>query len=78
MLGRWGTVLGGGGSDNYAAKFLMIGVVYYLIGSFQGSIEVLYSGRYLGKDLSRDNPIPLHFPELLGQNLLCHTGESSS
>lgn len=44
----------------------------------QGSDGVLYSGRYLGKDLSRDNPIPLHFPELLGQNLLCHTGESSS
>jgi cytochrome c oxidase cbb3-type subunit 1 len=42
MLGRWGAVLGGGGADNYAAKFLMIGVVYYLIGSFQGSIETLH------------------------------------
>ncbi|HSE60418.1 MAG TPA: cbb3-type cytochrome c oxidase subunit I [Nitrospiraceae bacterium] len=42
MLGRWGAVLGGGGADNYAAKFLMIGVVYYLIGSFQGSVESLY------------------------------------
>ncbi|MCC2642173.1 MAG: hypothetical protein K0S45_2586 [Nitrospira sp.] len=42
MLGRWGTVLGGGGGDNYAAKFLMVGVFYYLIGSFQGSIESLY------------------------------------
>ena len=42
MLGRWGAVLGGGGGDNYAAKFLMIGVVYYLIGSFQGSVEALY------------------------------------
>ncbi len=42
MLGRWGTVLGGGGSDNYAAKFLMVGVVYYLIGSFQGSMEALH------------------------------------
>jgi cytochrome c oxidase cbb3-type subunit I/II len=42
MLGRWGTVLGGGGGDNYGAKFLMIGVVYYLIGSAQGSIEALY------------------------------------
>lgn len=42
MQGRWGTVLGGGGGDNYAAKFLMIGVVYYLIGSFQGSVESLY------------------------------------
>ena len=42
MLGRWGAVLGGGGGDNYAAKFLMIGVFYYLVGSFQGSIESLY------------------------------------
>ncbi|MGC3976696.1 MAG: cbb3-type cytochrome c oxidase subunit I [Nitrospira sp.] len=42
MLGRWGTVLGGGGADNYAAKFLMVGVVYYLIGSVQGSIETLH------------------------------------
>ena len=42
MLGRWGTVLGGGGGDNYAAKFLMIGVFYYLVGSVQGSIESLY------------------------------------
>lgn len=42
MLGRWGTVLGGGGGDNYSAKFLMIGVVYYLLGSFQGSVESLY------------------------------------
>jgi len=42
MLGRWGTVLGGGGGDNYAAKFLIIGVFYYLVGSVQGSIESLY------------------------------------
>ncbi|MEX5219546.1 MAG: cbb3-type cytochrome c oxidase subunit I [Nitrospira sp.] len=42
MLGRWGAVLGGGGADNYAAKFLMVGVVYYLIGSVQGSIETLH------------------------------------
>jgi len=42
MLGRWGTVLGGGGADNYAAKFFMIGVVSYLIGSVQGSIEALH------------------------------------
>lgn len=42
MLGRWGVVLGGGGADNYAAKFLMVGVVYYLIGSVQGSIETLH------------------------------------
>ena len=42
MMGRWGTVLGGGGADNYAAKFLMIGVVYYFLGSVQGSIEPLH------------------------------------
>jgi len=42
MLGRWGAILGGGGGDNYAAKFLMIGVVYYFIGSVQGSIETLH------------------------------------
>ena len=42
MLGRWGTVVGGGGADNYAAKFLMLGVVYYLIGSLQGSFEPLH------------------------------------
>lgn len=41
MLGRWGAVAGGGGGDNYAAKFLMLGVVYYLIGCFQGSVEAL-------------------------------------
>ena len=41
MRGRWGTVLGGGGGDNYAAKFLMLGVVYYFLGSFQGSAEAL-------------------------------------
>jgi cbb3-type cytochrome c oxidase subunit I/cbb3-type cytochrome c oxidase subunit II len=41
MLGRWGAVAGGGGADNYAAKFLMLGAVYYLLGCFQGSIEAL-------------------------------------
>lgn len=41
MLGRWGTVAGGGGADNYAAKFLMLGAVYYLLGCFQGSVEAL-------------------------------------
>jgi cytochrome c oxidase cbb3-type subunit 1 len=41
MLGRWGTVVGGGGADNYAAKFLMLGAVYYLLGCFQGSVEAL-------------------------------------
>ncbi len=41
MFGRWGTVAGGGGADNYAAKFLMLGAVYYLLGCFQGSVEAL-------------------------------------
>ena len=41
MFGRWGAVAGGGGGDNYAAKFLMMGAVYYLIGCFQGSVEAL-------------------------------------
>jgi cytochrome c oxidase cbb3-type subunit 1 len=41
MIGRWGTVLGGGGGDHYAAKFLMLGAVYYFLGSFQGSAEAL-------------------------------------
>jgi cytochrome c oxidase cbb3-type subunit 1 len=41
MMGRWGAVAGGGGADNYAAKFLMLGAVYYLLGCFQGSIEAL-------------------------------------
>lgn len=41
MLGRWGTVAGGRSGDSYAAKFLMLGAVYYLIGCFQGSTEAL-------------------------------------
>lgn len=41
LLGRWGAVLGGGGGDNYAAKFLLLGAIYYLIGCFQGSVEAL-------------------------------------
>jgi len=41
MLGRWGAVAGGGGADNYAAKFLMMGAVYYLLGCFQGSVQAL-------------------------------------
>lgn len=40
MMGRWGAVAGGG-ADNYAAKFLMLGAVYYLLGCFQGSLEAL-------------------------------------
>ena len=41
MFGRWGSVAGGVGADNYAAKFLMLGAVYYLLGCFQGSVEAL-------------------------------------
>jgi cytochrome c oxidase cbb3-type subunit 1 len=41
MLGRWGPMAGGGGADNYAAKFLMLGAVYYLLVCFQGSVEAL-------------------------------------
>lgn len=41
MKGRWGAVAGGGGGDNYAAKFLILGAVYYLLGCFQGSTEAL-------------------------------------
>jgi cbb3-type cytochrome c oxidase subunit I/cbb3-type cytochrome c oxidase subunit II len=41
MSGRWGTVLGGSDSDSYAAKFLILGAVYYLLGCFQGSVEAL-------------------------------------
>ena len=39
--GRWSQILGGTHSDHYAAKFLMMGAVYYLIGCFQGSVESL-------------------------------------
>lgn len=41
VSGRWGTVLGGVDSDSYAAKFLLLGAVYYLLGCFQGSTEAL-------------------------------------
>lgn len=41
MKGRWGAVLGGVGGDNYAAKFFILGAVYYLLGCFQGSTEAL-------------------------------------
>jgi len=41
MAGRWGTILGGGGGDNYAAKFLILGAIYYFLGCFQGSTEAL-------------------------------------
>lgn len=39
--GRWGQFLGGGHSDHYAAKFLILGAMYYLLGCFQGSVEAL-------------------------------------
>src|SRR5947209_18913125 len=41
VSGRWGPVLGGLDADSYAAKFLLLGAVYYLIGCFQGSTEAL-------------------------------------
>lgn len=41
MLGRWGAVAAGGGADNYAAKFLILGVGYYLLGCFQRSVDAL-------------------------------------
>ena len=41
VKGRWGQVLGGNGADDYAAKFLVLGAVYYLLGCFQGSVEAL-------------------------------------
>jgi len=41
MVGRWGAVAGGGGGDNYAAKFLILGAIYYFLGCFQGSTEAL-------------------------------------
>lgn len=41
MIGQWGRVLGGKGADDYAAKFLILGAVYYLLGCFQGSVEAL-------------------------------------
>ena len=42
VSGRWGEVLGGVDSDSYAAKFLLLGAVYYLLGCFQGSMEALF------------------------------------
>jgi len=40
MVGRWGAVAGGGG-DNYGAKFLILGAIYYFLGCFQGSTEAM-------------------------------------
>lgn len=39
--GRWGEILGGSSSDNYAAKFVLLATLYYLLGCFQGSTEAL-------------------------------------
>lgn len=39
--GRWGEIIGGNSSDNYAAKFLLLSTFYYLLGCFQGSTEAL-------------------------------------
>lgn len=41
VRGRWGQVLGGKDADAYAAKFLIMGALYYLFGCFQGSTEAL-------------------------------------
>lgn len=41
VRGRWGAVLGGSDADSYAAKFLIMGALYYLLGCFQGSVEAL-------------------------------------
>ncbi len=40
-LGRWGAVAHGTDADSYAAKFLLMGVFFYLVGCFQGSTEAL-------------------------------------
>jgi cbb3-type cytochrome c oxidase subunit I/cbb3-type cytochrome c oxidase subunit II len=41
VKGRWGEILGGGTSDDYAAKFVLLATLYYLLGCFQGSTEAL-------------------------------------
>lgn len=40
-LGRWHAIAGGKDGDAYAAKFLLLGALYYLLGCFQGSVEAL-------------------------------------
>lgn len=39
--GRWGRIAGGDDADAYAAKFLLLGAVFYWFGCFQGSVEAL-------------------------------------
>jgi len=40
-MGRWGRIAGGRDADAYAAKFLLLGAVFYWFGCFQGSVEAL-------------------------------------
>lgn len=39
--GRWGEIAGGDGADHYAAKFLLLSALFYLLACFQGSTEAL-------------------------------------
>lgn len=39
--GRWGAIAGGKDGASYAAKFCILGVIFYLLGCFQGSTEAL-------------------------------------
>ncbi|MBK9131502.1 MAG: cbb3-type cytochrome c oxidase subunit I, partial [Gammaproteobacteria bacterium] len=41
VLGRWGAIAHGTDADSYGAKFLLLGVFFYLVGCFQGSTEAL-------------------------------------
>ena len=41
IAGRWGAVAGGKDGASYAAKFCILGAIYYLFGCFQGSTEAL-------------------------------------
>lgn len=40
-LGRWGAIAGGRDADSYAAKFLLLATLWYLLGCFQGSVQAL-------------------------------------
>ena len=41
MKGRWKEVFGRGGGDSFAVKFLMVGALFYFLGTTQGSLEGL-------------------------------------
>jgi cbb3-type cytochrome c oxidase subunit I len=41
IKGRWGAIASGKDGASYAAKFFMLGAIFYLLGSFQGSMEAL-------------------------------------